>query len=103
MVVTAKSIDFERHRTAPEIWLVLRVGFDPTGCFLCGDNLFRLANLTIYIIRVTLNTESDTVCLSGRHTQMAHFGVYPLVCPYSIWPGQGFYIKLFLIDAFPSQ
>ena len=41
---TAKSIDIERHRNAPEIWLVLRVGFDPTGCFLCGDNLFKLAN-----------------------------------------------------------
>ena len=59
--------------------------------------------LYIYIIRVTLNIEFDTVCLSGRHAQMAPFGVYPLVCPFSIWPGQGFYVELFLIDAFPSE
>ena len=59
--------------------------------------------LTIYIIRVTLNTEFDTVRLSGQHTQMKHFGVCPLVCPYGIWPGQGFYIAPFLIDALPSE
>ena len=26
---------------------------------------------------------------------MTHFGVIPLVCRFSIWPGQGFYIELF--------
>ena len=36
------------------------------------------------------------MCLPGRHAQMTHFGVYPLVCPYSLWPGQGFYVELFL-------
>ena len=41
---TGKSIGFERHRTAPEIWLVLKVGIDPLGPFLCGENLFKLAN-----------------------------------------------------------
>ena len=57
----------------------------------------------IYIIRLTLNTEFDTVCLFGWHAQMTHFGVYPLVCPCIIWPGQGFYVEPFLIDAFPSE
>ena len=28
---------------------------------------------------------------------MTYFGVSPLVCPFSIWPGQGFYAELFLI------
>ena len=41
---TGKSIDFERHMMAPEIWLVLNIGFDPGGYFLCGLNLFKLAN-----------------------------------------------------------
>ena len=59
--------------------------------------------LYIYIIRVALNTGFDTTCLSGWHTQMTHFGVYHLVCPFSIWPRQGFYVDLFLIDAFPSE
>ena len=57
----------------------------------------------LYIIRVALNTGFDTACLSGWHTHMTHFGVYHLVCPFSIWPGQGFYVDLFLIDAFPSE
>ena len=52
---------------------------------------------------VTLNTELDTVYLFVRHGQRTHFGVYPLVCPFSTWPGQGFYVELFLIDAFPSE
>ena len=26
-----------------------------------------------------------------------------LVCPFTIWPGQGFYVELFLIDAFPFE
>ena len=30
--------------TAPEIRLVLKVGFDPRGYFLGGFNLFKLAN-----------------------------------------------------------
>ena len=30
--------------------------------------------------------------------QMTHFGVYPLVCPFSTWPGQGFYVDLFVGD-----
>ena len=38
--ITGKSIDFERHMTAPEIQLVLTIGFDPGGYFLCGLNLF---------------------------------------------------------------
>ena len=37
---TAKLIDFECHMTAPEIRLVLTIGFDPGGYFLCGLNLF---------------------------------------------------------------
>ena len=41
--VTGKSIHFERHMTAPEIWLLLTVGFDPKGYFPCGANLFKLA------------------------------------------------------------
>ena len=40
---TAKLIDFECHMTAPEIRLVLTVGFDPRGYFQCGANLFKLA------------------------------------------------------------
>ena len=55
--------------------------------------------LTIFIRRVTLNTELDTVFLFVRHGQRTHFGVYPLVCPFSTWPGQGFYVELFLIGA----
>ena len=34
---------FERHRTAPETWLVLEVEFDPFDYFLCGENFFKLA------------------------------------------------------------
>ena len=45
---TGKSIDFERHVTAPEIWLVLTVGVDPRGYFLGGFNLFRLANKKLF-------------------------------------------------------
>ena len=32
---------------------------------------------------------------------MTQFGACPLVCLFSIWPGQGFYVEIFLIDAFP--
>ena len=39
-----KSTVLEHLRTAPVIWLVLRVGFDPLGYFLCGENLSKLAN-----------------------------------------------------------
>ena len=55
------------------------------------------------IQELTENTEMDTLCLSGRHVQMTHFRVCPLVCPFSIWPGQGFYVELFLIDTFASE
>ena len=55
--------------------------------------------LTIFIRHVTLNTELDTVYLFVWHGQRTHFGVYPLVCPFSTWPGQGFYVELFLIGA----
>ena len=34
--------------TAPEIRLVLTVGFDPRGYFLGGFNLFRLANEKLF-------------------------------------------------------
>ena len=34
--------------TAPEIWLVLTVGFDPRGYFLGGFNLFELANKKLF-------------------------------------------------------
>ena len=43
MLDTDKSIHFERHMTAPEIWLVLRVGFDLRVYFPGGENLFKLA------------------------------------------------------------
>ena len=59
--------------------------------------------LTTYIIRLALNTEVNTVCLSGWHAQMTQFEVCPLVCPYSAWPWQGFYVDLLLIDGFPSE
>ena len=48
---------------------------------------------------MTLNIELDTVFLFVRHGQRTHFGVYPLVCPFITWPGQGFYVELFLIGA----
>ena len=59
--------------------------------------------LNTSIQELTENTEFDTVCLCPWHVQMTQFGVCPLVCPFSIWPGQGFYVDIFLIDAFPSQ
>ena len=37
-------MESERHMTAPEIRLVLTVGFDLQGYFLGGFNLFKLAN-----------------------------------------------------------
>ena len=45
---TGKSIDSERHMTAPEIRLVLTVGFDPRGYFLGGLNLFRLSDEKLF-------------------------------------------------------
>ena len=39
---TGKSIDFEGHVAAPDIWSVLRVGVDPWGYFLGGFDLFKL-------------------------------------------------------------
>ena len=47
-LLTGKSIDFERNVMAPEIWLVLIVGVDPRGYFLCGFNLFKLANKKLF-------------------------------------------------------
>ena len=38
---TGQSIGFERHKTVPEKWLVLRVGFDPSSYTLGGENLFE--------------------------------------------------------------
>ena len=43
--------------------------------------------LTIYIIRVTLNTESDPFSLWPHHAQMAESELLTLVCPFTIWPG----------------
>ena len=40
--------------------------------------------------------------LCPQHTQIADSEVETLVCPFCKWPGQGFYVVLFLIDAFPS-
>ena len=60
-------------------------------------------HLTIYIIRLTLNTECNAKYLSSLHTQMKYFLVHPLVCPYITWPREGFYVDPFLIDAFPSE
>ena len=34
--------------TAPEIWLVLRVGVEPRDYFLGGFNLFKLANEKLF-------------------------------------------------------
>ena len=56
-------------------------------------------HLTTFIRRVTLNSELDTVFLFVRHGQRTYFAVYPLVCPFRTWPGQGFYDELFLIGA----
>ena len=69
---------------------------------LSQQNIFRLPSTKskLYIIRVALNTGFDTACLSGWHTHMTHFGVYHLVVPFSIWPGQGFYVDLFSLMHF---
>ena len=32
---------------------------------------------------------------------MTHFGEYPLVFPFSIWPGQGFNVEVFCLMHFP--
>ena len=48
-------------------------------------------------------SELDSVTLFVRHGQMTHFGVYPWVFSFSIWPGQGFYVELFSIYAFASE
>ena len=40
-IITSAHRQINRHRTAPEIWLVLEVGFDPLDCFPCGENLFE--------------------------------------------------------------
>ena len=48
MHITAKFIDFECHMTAPEMRLVLTVGFDPRFYFPCGFNLFKLDNEKLF-------------------------------------------------------
>ena len=60
-------------------------------------------NPTTIIIGDLWITELDTVTLFVRHGQMTHFGVYPWVFSFSIWPGQGFYVELFSIYAFASE
>ena len=55
------------------------------------------------IQELTEYTQFDDVCLLGQHVQMTHFGVCPMVCPLNVWPGQGFYVELFLIVAFPAE
>ena len=69
---TGKSIDFERHMTAPEIWLVLIVGVDPRGYFLGGFNLFE--SLYIYIF-VGRNAHSTPASSDGLHYH-GNFGTY---------------------------
>ena len=39
--------------------------------------------------------------LCPRQAQMADSDVATLVCPFGIWPGQGFYVELFLFLHFP--
>ena len=53
---------FERHRTAPEIWLVLEVGFDPLDFFLCGENYFDMIEKShnVYAIKQQLKAHRDT-------------------------------------------
>ena len=82
------------------IWAIYQLfveieGFEPKQILVGAVSIY----LTIFIRRVTLNAERDTVYLFVRHGQRIHFGVYPLVCPFSTWPGQGFYVELFLIGA----
>ena len=50
---------------------------------------------------MSLNTEYDPFSLCLQHGQMAESELVTLVCPFNIWLGQGFYVELFLIDAFP--
>ena len=70
---------------------------------LTGETREGASHLTIFIRRVTLNTELDTVCLFVWHGQMTHFWVCSLVCPFSIWLGQGFYVELFSINSFAPE
>ena len=62
---------------------------------LCINFAMILSDLTIFIRCVTLNIELDTVFLFVRHVQRTQFGVYPLLCPFSTWPGQGFTLSFF--------
>ena len=49
------------------------------------------------IIRVILNTESDTDCLKYCNGHVALSKMATLVCPVSMCLGQGLYAELFLI------
>ena len=40
------------------------------------------------------------MCLSHQPAGVTHFGGKTLVCSFSIWPGQGFYVELFF-NTFP--
>ena len=54
------------------------------------------------IIRVTLNTESDTNCLKSRHGRIAYSKMATLVCPVSMCLGQSLDAELFHIGALNS-
>ena len=59
---------------------------------------------TTEVYRSRQKIEFDIVFLCSAGMPMTNFGVCPLACPFSIWPGQGFYIELFiLIDAIPAD
>ena len=50
-------------------------------------------------IRLTLNTELDTVCLQSQYAQIAHSEVENLVFPDSMRLGEGLFVERFLIGA----
>ena len=68
-----------------------------------GNYMHGYLHLTIYIIRLTSNNESHTFSLCPQRGQIAESELGTLVCPFNIWPGQGFYVQLFFIDAFPLE
>ena len=61
-----------------------------------------MPNQTTIIIGDVGDTKSDTLCLSHPYAQLTHLRVATLVCPFSRWHGRGFYVELFLINAFAS-
>ena len=88
-----------RKKGTVSMTLTMRLTDDMGLTEIIAETELSIYYLTIFIRRVTLNIESDVVSLFVRHGQRTHFGVYPLVCPFSTWPGQGFCIELFLIGA----